>query len=67
MNIETKYNIGEKVFIIVNDQITQVRVSQIKIHIDKKLHIGYVLRWLDEKYTEKDEHEVYRTKLEIIQ
>ena len=66
MNIETKFNYNEKVFVIVNDQITLVRISKIRVEANKSINIWYEVNWDGDKYISRNETNIYKTKEDII-
>lgn len=39
MTIETKYNIGDKVWVIVNNKVHHIRIEEIKVSIEKTMII----------------------------
>lgn len=66
MEIQTKFNVSEKTFAIVQNQIIQVRIHQIIINVMKKPTIWYEINWDGDKYDKRHEDDIYKTKEDII-
>ena len=66
MNITTKFDYKESVYVIVNNKITKVVVHQIIIDVMKSVNIWYEVNWDGDKYDKRPESEVYKTKEDII-
>lgn len=72
MEIKTKYNIFDEVYIIYNNKIKQVIIKGIKIHIEKKPYLDktsikttYILYNYNFS-TEYSEDNIFKTKKELI-
>ena len=61
MLIETKFEVGQKVFIILSGNIQQKVIVSIKISIASMLHITYEVSGFD-----RAESEIFKTKEEAI-
>ena len=66
MDIQTKFNVDEKAFAIIDDKIRQVRIHQIIINVMKKPVTWYEVNWEGDKYDKRHEDDVYKTKADII-
>lgn len=64
MTIETKYNIGDKVWYKIHGKISQDIISEIKVNIDcfGEAHIHYIL-WNE---VLKEENDLFPTKEELL-
>ena len=64
MTIETRYNIGDKVWYKGTKEISQDTISEIKVNIDcfGEAHIHYIL-WNE---VLKEENDLFPTKEELI-
>ena len=68
MIIETKHDIDEFVWVIINNQINCLEINNIWIGVDEythKVHITYKFRY-GVDWDVKDEKEVFKTKHELL-
>jgi len=67
MILETEFNIGDKVFAIIDDEITKVIVKKIDIEIsEKQIFTEYHLNWGGNKWATRMPKSVFKTKEDII-
>ena len=68
MQIKTKYNIGDKVWVIVNNKPTELLINSIEIFIHDmgQYRIGYSIWYVDKKNEGFEETQVFPTKEELL-
>ena len=68
MKVETKYNIGDKVFVLTKNKIKQLEIFLIKIHIGRSVGVIYVLIPEEQKGKRKfREEQCFTSKEELLQ
>ena len=68
MEITTKYNIWDKVYIMFSDILEQWKIQAIEIQVHKKIETAYFIYInRDINYVYYDENEIYSSKEEYIQ
>ena len=67
MNIVTKFNLKDKVFAIVNNQIIKVVINEIIVNVKgKSTSIWYEINWEDDKFDKRSQYDIYATKEDLI-
>lgn len=69
MTIETKFNIGDKVWFMNENKVCCDEISAIHLHLyeDKQLfNYSFGLNDCIQKYIQVDEQELFRTKQELL-
>lgn len=67
MTITTKYNIGDKIFVISKNKIKELEIFLIKIHVGRDVAIKYIVipeRQGDRRKFEQDQ--CFSTKEELL-
>lgn len=64
MIIETKFNVGDKVFISKNDTFEESEVTEISIYIKDSIRINYTIKNYFLRFF--FEHELFKSKEELL-
>lgn len=67
MVIETKYDLGDKAFVLYNNKIYVVIVTGITINVESRTTITYKIRFPSGGETELDKSRLFSTKEELIE
>lgn len=65
MIIETKFNVGDKVFISKNDTFEESKVTEISIYIKDSIRINYSIESYFLRFF--SEHELFKSKEELLE
>lgn len=65
MIIETKFNVGDKVFISKNDTFEESEVTEISIYIKDSIRINYSIKSYFLRFF--SEHELFKSKEELLE
>ena len=63
MQINTKFNIGDKVLVMIDNKPTELLIDSIEIFIHD---IGYSIWYVDEKTEGYADYQVFPTKKELL-
>lgn len=67
MTIETKFNLGDKVFVLYNDKIQEVSVTGVYAFYEyNPIHINYRVKFVAGGETKLSEDRLFATKQELI-
>lgn len=71
MKITTKFNIGDTKFIMLNNEITTVKIIAISISVDPNLYVEYHLKAIYPSYQTKlstpmRDDKIFGTKEELV-